>query len=76
MMNPPSTSVITPLLVPFSITVAPITGSPWASITLPVILTEFCSTSLTIGATVSDCFAAPCPNGRQDNANNIKNRSL
>ena len=41
----PSKSVIVPLVVPFSMMVAPITGSPFASITFPVIFFSFVDTA-------------------------------
>jgi len=39
-LNFPSTSVIVPMLVPATITVAPGIGTPWLSLTVP--LTCFC----------------------------------
>ena len=46
--NFPSMSVIVPLVVPFSTTFAPIIGSPFLSITVPVICLELCCCSVTI----------------------------
>ena len=54
----PSKSVITPLVVPFTTTEAPITG-PIASTTVPVAVSLCCTTGALIGAALVVAIADP-----------------
>ena len=52
-VNLPSISVIVPLVVPFSTTLAPITGPIWSSI-IPVTVTVDCCGEATIKSDLGD----------------------
>ena len=58
-LNLPSKSVITPFVVPFTITLAPMTYIPVASFTVPVILFVCCMTSIEVLGAANICGMPP-----------------